>query len=433
METERPLVCSWGIEKPYITIRTLLFSTLLACCMIAAGSGMLSAQQPLNSRISLTPQIHYDFPFQTMWDDAVLTSVHSGKPTLAFDLDFVDSNSIHLAHVVMESKQLQDFIKARFEPAMNDFATDPPPSVGLDSLRNLGWRLSGLEKDYAIAVRPAIIVIGPDKQEMDRIVFPQQLSASEIQQRLTDILEGRNTLKSTIAAFWRDTTSIVMRQQLIDMFEQRSKYDSVLYHLEGLAHTKEFPDIARAAELRYAYLRLKVEGNTVPIENFMASLGKGEQDSSLHYDLLNRLLDHFEKTKKHDSAAAMYDRIMAFTGVRDPDLLNDYAWNLASYSKDFQHAFALVNEAISKKSNDPDYYDTRALVNGRLHRFDDAIHDEETAVRYAPKDDHSYFDQQLGYYHKLKTEVEKAEADAKAHPKDSDSSDSKDSKNGGQK
>jgi tetratricopeptide (TPR) repeat protein len=388
--------------------------------MIAGAAPIRSQQQPINPRLSTTPKIHYEFPFQTMWDDAVLTSVRSGKPTLAFDLDLIDSNSIHLAREVISSDSLQKFIKAHFEPSMVDFAVDPPPAVGLDSLRNLGWRLSGLEKDYGIAVRPSMIVIGPDKAEMDRIVFPQQYTASQLEQRLRDILAGRNTLKSMIAAFWKDTNSIIMREQLIDMFEQRSKYDSVLYHLDGLAHSKEFPAIARTAELRYAYLRLKVEGNTVPIENFIATLGKGEQDSLLHFDLLNRLLDHFEKTKKHDSASAMYERIFAFTNFRDPDLLNDYAWNLASFSKDYQHALALINEAISKKSTDPNYYDTRALVYGRLNHWDDAIHDEETAVSYAPKDDHTYFDQQLGYYHKLKTEVEKAEAEKKANPEDSD-------------
>jgi tetratricopeptide (TPR) repeat protein len=402
---------------PKFSFRAVISFAFIAGCLLLVSSAPLWSQQMKTGRYSsTTPDIHYDFPFQTMWDDAVLTSVHSGKPTLAFDLDLVDSNSIRLAREVIESKPLQQFIKSRFEPAMNDFATDPPPAVGMDSLRNLGWRLSGLEKDYQIAVRPAIIVIGPDKAEMDRIIYPQQLSAEELEHRLTDILEGRNTMKSEIAAFWRDTTSIVMRENLIDMFEQRSKYDSVLYHLEGLSHSQEFPGIARTAELRYAYLRLQIEGNTVPIENFMATLGTGVQDSALHYDLLERLLTHFEKMKKHDSASALYEQIMTFTNTRDPDVLNDYAWNIASYSKDFDHAFALINEAISKKAGDPNYYDTRALVYGRMQRWDDAIREEDTALGLASKDDKIYFTQQLGYYHKLKADYEKAEAEKAAHP-----------------
>ncbi len=421
--------CSWGIEKLIIPIRAIFFSGFISGCLLLASSNPLWSQMKTGKYSSTTPQIHKDFPFQRMWDDAVLLSARSGKPTLAFDLDLVDSNSIHLANVVMGSDSLKNFIAANFIPAMNDFAVDPPPSVGLDSLRNLGWRLSGLEKDYGVSVRPAIIAIGPDKLEMDRIVYPQQMSASELKNRLTDILEGRNTMKSAIAAFWLDTTSIVMREQLIDMFEQRSKYDSVLYHLQGLAHSKEFPAIARTAELRYAYLRLQVEGNTVAIEHFITSLGRGEQDSLLHYDLLNRLLDHFEKGKKHDSASMMYERIMAFTNTRDPDLLNDYAWNLASYSGDYEKAFGLINEAISKKKNDPNFYDTRALVNGRLKRWDDAIHDEEMAVSVVTKDnDPTYFKEQLGYYNKLKADVEKVRAEKAAHPEDSDDSGAKASK-----
>jgi len=345
-----------------------------------------------------------------MWDDAVLTSVHSGKPTLAFDLDLVDSNSIRLAREVIDNKGLQAFIKARFEPAMNDFATDPPPAVGMDSLKNLGWRLSGLEKDYGVAIRPSMIVIGSNKKEIDRIVFPEKLSPKQIEHRLTDILQGRNTLGSTIKAFWRDTTSVVMRQRLIDMFEERSKYDSVLYHLQGLATVKGNPAVARNAAIRYAYLRLQVEGNGQPLEAFMASLGPHGEDSALHYELLDKLLDHWQKAKKIDSVSATYERIMTFTGQRDPDLLNDYAWQLANYSKDNDHAFALVNEAIEKNGHDADYYDTRALVDGRLHHYDEAIRDEEAAVGYAPKTDKSYFEQQLGYYKKLKTEVEKAQA-----------------------
>ncbi len=360
-----------------------------------------------------------------MWDDAVLNSVRSGKPTLAFDLDLVDSNSIHLANEVMGSASLQKFIRSRFEPAMNDFATDPPPSVGLDSLRNLGWRLSGLEKDYGVAIRPAMIVIAPDKTEMDRIVFPQKLTATELEARLTEILEGRNTMASMIAAFWRDTTSIVLREGLIDMFEERSKYDSVLYHLQGLAQAKAYPTVARAAQLRYAYLRLQVEGNTAPIEEFMASLGNAPGDSLLHYELLDHLRDHFSKRKLHDSVNAVIEWTMTFTHFRDPDLLNDYAWNLASYSKDYDHALQLIDEAIAKKGSDPNYYDTRALVNGRLHRADDAIHDEETAIADAPKDDQSYFVEQLGYYHKLKTMMEKAEAEKAANPADSNGTSTK--------
>src|SRR5581483_153670 len=205
-----------------------------------------------------------------MWDDAVLASQKSGKPALVFDLDLVDSNSIKVAREVIADKGLQAFIRTHFEPALNDFAVDPPPSVGLDSLRNLGWRLSGLEKDYFISVRPAIVMIAPDKKEMDRIVFPQQLNSGQLEARLTEILQGKNTIQSTIAEFWQDSNSVEKRQKLIEMFQERSKYDSVLYHLQVLGKRNDVPDVAKEAQIRYAYLRLQIEGNTVPIEDLMS-------------------------------------------------------------------------------------------------------------------------------------------------------------------
>lgn len=411
---QRPSCVLDCITNLIYSLRNFILSLLAAGCVVALVAGTsfgqpvkTTNQEPYSSRYSsTTPRLHYEFPFQMMWDDAVLTSVHSGKPTLAFDFDLDDSNSIRLAEKVVNNKGLQAFITARFEPAMNDFATDPPPAVGMDSLRNLGWRLSGLEKDYGIMLRPTMIVIGTDKKEIDRIVFPAKLTATEIEHRLTDILKGRNTMGSTIKAFWRDTTSVTMRERLIDMFEQRSKYDSVVYHLQGLAKAKD-PTIARDAAIRYAYLRLQVEGNSQPLEAFMASLRPHGEDSSLHYELLEKLLDHYEHSKKIDSVSATFERIIAFTGQRDPDLLNDYAWQLANYSQDTTHALALVNEAIEKNGHDADYYDTRALVDGRLHQYDEALRDEETAASYAAKADKSYFDEQLGYYKKLKDEVEK--------------------------
>ncbi|HEY3875504.1 MAG TPA: hypothetical protein VGM92_08495, partial [Candidatus Kapabacteria bacterium] len=264
------------------------------------------------------------------------------------------------------------------------------------------------------------IVIGSNKEEIDRIALPVNMSPKELETRLTDILEGRNTLQSMIDAFWKDTTSIVMREQLINMFEERSKYDSVLYHLEGLANQKSFPTVARGAGLRYAYLRLQVEGNTEPLEEYMTTLGSDPTDSALHYELLDRLREHFEKIKKADSTNAIIEEMMAFTGFRDPDFLNDLAWNIASYGKNYDSAARLINEAIGKKADDPDYYDTRALVNGRLHKMADAIRDEETAVSYASGDNQTYFAEQLKYYKQLKEEMEKKEAEKNSATKKSD-------------
>lgn len=335
-----------------------------------------------------------------MWDDAVLTSVKSGKPTVAFDLDLIDSASIHLANVVIRDAHLQAYLRSHFETAMNDFASDPPPTVGLDSLRNLGWRLSGLEKDYHIGKRPCVIVIGTNKQEIDRIVFPATLTAKQLERQLDDILHGRNTLQSAINAFWQDSSKVASRSKLIDLFEQRGKYDSVIYHLESLRRDTIHRVDAQNAWGRYAYLRLHVEGNVRPINDLMVTLGK--QDSAIHFAMIQEVLDHYKKRKKPDSVAVTYEKMMTFMGRRDPNVLNDYAWYLAKDTHERVHALAIANEAVAKQPDDPNFLDTRALAEGNLDKFDDAIRDEEAALKIAPTEDKSYFNTQLRHYRDLK-------------------------------
>ena len=391
----------------------LILGFLSVALLSWAGS---SRAQKVAPPASTTPMIHYDFPFQTMWDDAVIRSARTRKPVIVFDLDLIDSNSINLAQKVITSKDLQSYLRNHFEAAMNDFAVDPPMSVGLDSLRNLGWRLSGLEKDYEIAVRPCIILISPDKEEMDRIVFPQLYTAAVLEKRIKDILAGKNTLKSTIADFWKDTTSIPKRQYLINMFEERSKYDSVVRHLEVLCADKAHPKVARDAWIRYSDLRLRIEGNLAPLNQFAATLGKHGADSVLGYELLHKTLEFYIARKMHDSVSSTYERIMVYTGQRDPDLLNEYAWHIANYVKDAGPALPLIEEAISKRPTDPNLYDTRARINARLKHIDDAIRDEEKALSLSKTaEDKTYFATEL-----VKYRQSKANPPAESSPKQDD-------------
>jgi Flp pilus assembly protein TadD len=109
---------------------------------------------------------------------------------------------------------------------------------------------------------------------------------------------------------------------------------------------------------------------------------------------------------------------MAFTGTRDPELLNDYAWHIANYARSVDTALSMINEAIAKDSTNPNFYDTRAKVYTRLNRFDDAIRDEETAISFAEKDDKSYFEQQETGYKNLKAEAENPPKPAPEQSKD---------------
>jgi tetratricopeptide (TPR) repeat protein len=340
-----------------------------------------------------------------MWDDAVVASGKSGKPTVVFDLDLIDSASVRIARNVIRSNRLQSYLRNTFEPALNDFASDPPPSVGLDSLRNLGWRLSGLEKSYSIVKRPCIIVIAPNKTEMDRIVFPEKLSSIEIEQQLNAILNDRNTLHNTVVRFWKDTTNLALHLKLVDMFEQRSKYDSVVRHLAMIGNDTKHAVDAKRATLKLVLMRLEVESNPQPMKAFVATLGK----DTLSYGLLETLIKFYETKHKPDSVVAMYDMFYTFKGKRDADMLNDEAWFLANSSSNLELALTLANEALQSAPNNPYYLDTRAVAERNMEHYDDAIRDEERAIMLAPKkEDKKVFEAQL---QEIKSLKQKAEAE----------------------
>lgn len=384
--------------------RIQTFLSFFVYLLVVAGS--LRAQQ---SNVDNTPAVHQEFPFQMMWDDAVMVSAKSGKATAAFDLDLADSASVKLARTVIKSKRLQSFLRTNFEPALNDFASDPPPSVGLDSLRNLGWRLSGLEKSYGIVRRPCIIVIGANKQEVDRIVFPHTLSAEQLERQLHDISTDRNTLHSAVTAFWKDTTKIAARWKLIDMFEMRSKYDSVVNHLQAIQSDASHSADAKKAAIRLADLKLRVEGNPMPAEDLLPKLGLS--DKGLHARFLADLLQYYKHKKKIDDVERTYDAMMRLAGTRDPEILNEEAWFIANESRRQEDALKLIDEALKARPNDPNYYDTRALIEANMDRYDDAIKDQERAISLAEKKDKKDFERQLEHLKALKQ-------DANADPKE---------------
>jgi hypothetical protein len=383
---------------------------LLVC---ALGLSSVARGQSDSRAFSITPQIHKDFPFQTMWDEALAKAQLSRKPVLVFDLDLVDSASIRVANEVLTNKELRDIVSTRFEAALNDFAVDPPLSVGLDSLRHLGQRLSGLERGYRIGVRPTLLVIAPDSTEIDRIVYAGDLTGAQLAARLTEILAGINTYSSMIRDFWKDSTSIPKRQALIDKFEEHALYDSVLYHLESLRRVSD-PEASRAAQVRYSLLRMNVEGNITPIRTLIASLGPHGADSALHFDALMQLNQFFQRKKVTDSVLAIYEELLAFTRQRDPSLLNDYAWYMAGHTKDLKKALRLVDEALRSSPNDPNFLDTRALVLAHEDRIDEAIATEDRALSLAPASEKAAFADSLASLKERKKAMSNASSPKKS-------------------
>ncbi|HYM20446.1 MAG TPA: tetratricopeptide repeat protein [Candidatus Kapabacteria bacterium] len=352
-------------------------------------------------------------PIKDMWDDAMARAQKSHRPVLAFNVDYVDSASIGFRDRILQDPNVLVYLFENFEIGVNNYAVDPPPSVGFDSLNHLGKRLDGLEKGYSIAVRPTAILIRPDSQEIERIPYPNLMTGFEFINRIRDFLTGKNTVQSLREQFWRDTNNFIVRTAYLRRLTERAEYDSVVYQLGVIAQLKDHPDESGNAAKQFAYLKMNVEGKSDYLKQWVRSLPKNPDDSLQALQGLNDLLEFYQVRKKIDSIAVCYNNIFAFTGTRDPETLNNFAWDLANYSKRWNEALDLSNEAIRARPSSADFYDTRALIYWSLKQYEDAVHSAESSFRFAKsKDDKKYFKERLQFYKKQLSESRKTTGDS---------------------
>jgi tetratricopeptide (TPR) repeat protein len=348
-----------------------------------------------------------------MWEATLDASMHSGKPALIFNIDLVDTMSVAFRDSILKKKDIQKYLSENFELGVNDFSVDPDPSVGFDSLRSLGLRLSGFEERYRVVVRPTAIVLRPGGGEIDRIAFVNSLTPEQFRKRIEEIRQEKNIIRDYIDEFWEDTTSEVKRLDLIERFEARSEYDSVVYHLDVIRQTSAVPEIRRQSTIRHAYLRFQVEGNMVPLRRFLYSLDKTGEDSITFLTGLQDILTFYQNKKRVDSSAAVFEEILKFTGSRDPDLLNDYAWELANYGRRLDYALELASEALERRPDDENFYDTRALIYVLMKKYDLAYADAQKAYELADEEEKKYFQERVDFY---KKRLDEAEAEKNKKP-----------------
>jgi hypothetical protein len=349
------------------------------------------------------------FPIVRMWDEALAVSKRTHRPVLVFNVDYVDSPSISFRDNILRIKKVQDYLNQTFELAVNDFSVNPPPSVGFDSLRHLGERLDGLENRYLVAVRPTALLLRPDSTEIERITHPEQLTPDAFIAKLKDYLAGRGTLTTIRDAFWHDTANMELRFQYIEKLVERSDYDSTVRHLSVVARDTKYPALAKESRKRLAYMQFQTEHKPIFLLDWMTSLDRTKKEDSLEtLNAYNDILSMYQSMKKIDSVSVWYDRIFVYIGERDADLLNNYAWDLANFSKQYDKALALSNEAIAKKSTDANFYDTRSLIHFLRHELAEASADADKGLSLAPDKDKDYFAERAEFYHKQLDDEQKA-------------------------
>ncbi|HEY6172301.1 MAG TPA: hypothetical protein VIX80_08595 [Candidatus Kapabacteria bacterium] len=373
---------------------------LLIALMVCISGVVYSQSQP--KKVQPAKKLVVDqFPIRKFWDEAFAASKLSGRPVLVFNVDYIDSPSISFRDNILRIKKVQDYLNETFELAVNDFATDPPPTVGWDSLRNLGLRLDHIEKGYLVAVRPTALLLRPDGLEIDRISHPEKMTPDEFIRKLKDYLDGKGTLEAVRKQFWSDTTKMDVRFRYIEKLVERSVYDSTIRHLGVVAEDKQYEALAKESRKSLAEMRFSTERNPKYLAKWITTVSKKDKADSL--DMLNAhyaILEFWQREKKADSLIVWYEKVFAFTGVREADLLNNYAWDVVSYSTKYDTAMALIKEAISKDPDEPNYYDTKALIHFKKYEGKLAVEASEMALALAPSGENAYFADRVRYYKK---------------------------------
>src|SRR5687767_6060422 len=99
----------------------------LVVLFVVAGFGASVAQKTKSAA-----QVRDQFPISIMWDEAMAVAKVSKRPALIFNVDYVDSMSILFRDRILRDLNVQHFLNSTFELGVNDYAIDPPPSVGMD-------------------------------------------------------------------------------------------------------------------------------------------------------------------------------------------------------------------------------------------------------------------------------------------------------------
>ncbi|MFI5263699.1 MAG: hypothetical protein ACHQM6_04205 [Candidatus Kapaibacterium sp.] len=395
---------------------TLLFTFLFSSDSLLAQKKKKKITNPKSDAVTidtlnaLIARHEWQFPIRSLWDDALLASQKSHRPVLAFNVDYVDVNSMSVREKLLRDPEVMIYLTKNFELALDDFSVDPPPSVGFDSLNHLGTRLDGLEKGYNIVSRPTAILLRPDSSEIERIPNLQNYSSAQFIKITTEYLRGMNTVAALRNEFWSDPKNLDKHKKYLDRMMERFDYDSILYHYHILATDPNFGQtlqVMKDAAAEYAYLRFKQEGNVPVLKHWLGTLDR-HADSSVIIAGLRDLLEHYQATKKIDSIAVYYHAIFTFSGERDPDLLNNFAWDITNLCTGYDSAMTYVNEAIATDARNPNYYDTRALIENNKKDYDAAISDAHLAVKYGKKEDKDYFKERLEYYENQKKKTSPA-------------------------
>ncbi len=169
--------------------------------------------------------------------------------------------------------------------------------------------------------------------------------------------------------------------------------------LDGM---KEFPESTLSLQLAALYITKDEIKKAEKI--YRKTIEKYPEGSAYIYQVM---ANEYAKNGKEDESFSAYEKALK-SYPDDPELLNNYSYQLAESSKDLEKALEYADKAISGRNESITFLDTKAWVLFKMGRFEEA----EKIMNGIFSDDKSFYhpssEELFSHYRDIKTALNKA-------------------------
>jgi thioredoxin-related protein/Tfp pilus assembly protein PilF len=241
-----------------------------------------------------------------------------------------------------------------------------------------------LNEQYKVSGYPTMVIIDPTtKEEIDRIVGYAEPDA--FRKTLDQIASGDNFagLKKRTASNPNDLEAWSM---LADKLLQREDLDGAKAALGKVVALDASDEKGKKshAELQLAMIAAQTSGDIKPLIE-VAKRYDGKPAALEAHTFLAMNLGGADEPEMTKQASTSFDYLLSH-GKRDAQVLNGYAWLLATHSQSLDKALAMANEAAKLEPKSAAILDTVAECLFRMGKKDEAIATAKRVLELATSD-----------------------------------------------
>ena len=256
-----------------------------------------------------------------------------------------------------------------------------------------------LDNDIVFAIGPAgtgktyqavaCAVSALKNKEVDRIIG--YLPPDDYLQKLNQISRGENTIDDLLTKYNQNQNPSTL-SLLGKKYYEKGDYDNAKSRYKELISTFTNADKNLLDEAKFQLSSIQYyNGDISGLENYINQ----NTNSEFTQSALSMIKRYFKSKDDVENELKAYNKSLLYF-PNDPNILNSYAWRMTELNMNLEDALIKVNRAIilteDEKQKQANIIDTKAEIEWKLGRIDDAIRTIEEAILLVP--DNDYFTEQ---------------------------------------